>query len=987
MSLGVDRQPPPRLDHSTKVASGTSINVEHNPLTLSNQQARSDERHTNTRTDGRRPLSNPDDGPDSAVVHVAGVGPGSQYKVGVTNIIHDFDSIRDMCSRDTRDPAIDLSPLAFAQHRKQTWPSMAGQLGDGSTAHMAPIYEAVRKTGVPNCMGARIPLPSGLNVAAWERYIDYSSDEAELLDMVRYGFPLGYLGPESRCADTPNHSSATNYPEHINDFIREELGHGAVMGPFFGSPFTPWAHTSPLMTREKHDPRKRRVITDLTYPKETSVNAYIFKNMALGDVREHSLPTVTDFVDDLRASGRGSYMFTVDVARAYKNFRLDPLDWPLACIEWDGCHYVDVAMPFGARSSSSNMQRVANFVVRILAGKGIRARMYLDDLVVVAKTQEIANAQYKVVRALLQELGLPEACNKRQPPATKITWLGIVICSQTMSLSIPQEKLQSALEAARVGRDRKAMHRRQLESLVGRLMHIAKCVEPARIFLSRLLQALRDMKDKAFCKVTTDMRADIDWFLEFASEWNGTALIPAAAPTKRIQVDASLTGIGGTDGRHAYGGRVAPDSDPAANITELEAANVIIALHTFLSEADRGSHVLVECDNLPAVQALRWGRGQNQVLMEVARMGWMTQALLDIKITFAHIAGINNTIADALSRGHASLAQAAKTDHLVRVNYLTMVHPCLHTFDNILTCVKSRSGVQLAGTPSRDEAEGGAGSGHTRQLHRDGEGAGRILLPIQDGSHQPRPHPSLHMARVPGGARNIPGDDPQQAVAGQGLRPPGRGTNDWPPPPAGGHGGGRDEQEKGLCPTRQGASTSESTKKSVGGPPVVDYWRHAEGGAGAYILWRHAPVGGGPAVSARFRPDTPSDQGRCGDNRQIEGQGQMGQKHAKIQPTKNYDYATLGRPTHMPRAGGRSGLSTYNGPTSISPTPRDTRHFQAPHGQLPQGCMELCGEGAGHSPAHVWATQHQEGGRDYGAPGRVYRPRNPETWRMDLRCL
>ena len=309
------------------------------------------------------------------------------------------------------------------------------------------------------------------------------------------------------------------------------------------------------MTREKHDPTKRRIITDLTYPTETSINAYIFKNAALGDIREHSLPTVADFVQDLREVGIGASMFTVDVAIDYKNFRLDPLDWPLACGAWQGHHYVDIAMPFGARSSSSNMQRVANFIVRILSDKGIKARMYLDDLVVATPTHEVACQHYNTVRSLLRELGLPQACNKAQTPSTKITWLGIDICSQTMTLSIPQEKLTAALEVAKACRGCPTWHRRQLESLVGRLMHIAKCVEPARIFLSRLLQALRDMQDRQFCKVTPDMHTDIDWFLEFATDWNGVALIPAPNPIKSIQVDTSLTGIGGTDDCRAYGGQ------------------------------------------------------------------------------------------------------------------------------------------------------------------------------------------------------------------------------------------------------------------------------------------------------------------------------------------------------------------------------------------------------------------------------------------------
>ena len=176
-------------------------------------------------------------------------------------------------------------------------------LGDPGGDDVAPIYTAVKGTWIPNWQGIRAPLPSGLNIPVWEKYIDTQSDEAELLDFVKYGFPLGYMGPISDSTTTPNHPSALRYPEHVEAFLQEEIGYGAVVGLFLAAAFTPWAHISPLMTREK-----RRIINNLTYPEDTSVNAYIFKNAALGETREHSLPTVTDFAGNLVTMGKGAFI-------------------------------------------------------------------------------------------------------------------------------------------------------------------------------------------------------------------------------------------------------------------------------------------------------------------------------------------------------------------------------------------------------------------------------------------------------------------------------------------------------------------------------------------------------------------------------------------------------------------------------------------------------------------------------------------------------
>ena len=513
-----------------------------------------------------------------------------------------FDDIRYMCESDKYDTYIDVSPHAFASHRMETWPR-PGALGNISHEY-AMIYDLVRNTGLPNCMGARSPLTSRLNVQAWESYATDTSEDAQLIDFVRFGFPLGYLGPVSDTTFTPNHESAVNFPDHVDRFLREEMACGAFVGPFKAPPFSGWCHTSPLMTRPKGDTNKRRVITDLTFPHESSINSYIMKNSALGHIRPHSLPTITDIVDIVRKTPTSAFMFTVDIARAYRNFHSDPLDWPLLCERWGEEHFLDVSMPFGARASSCHMQRVAEFIMRILRREGMQGAMYLDDIIIVASDEASATLQYERVRHLLAELGLPEAVDKTQPPSQVVTWLGIQIDAGNMVLSIPQEKVDDILQCVTRCASAPSLHKKQLQSVIGKLMHLAKCVEPARVFMARLLDALRNMKDRWYTKVDNVMRADLEWFRQFACSWNGRLVIPHGPSSRLIQVDACLTGVGATDGVWAYAAQVAPDDDPIHNITEIEAANVVIALHTFISEADAGTRITVECDNIATVQAL-----------------------------------------------------------------------------------------------------------------------------------------------------------------------------------------------------------------------------------------------------------------------------------------------------------------------------------------------------------------------------------------------
>ena len=344
--------------------------------------------------------------------------PPSQPAEAVSVVTPNFPEIRHMCVKDKYDIDINTDPRAFAHHRSRTWPHPAIGLTVGEDGGwLAAIYDVVRATGLPNCMGARVPVPTCLNVDAWRKYVDTTTDEADLLEYIQFGFPLGYMGPTSPTESVPNHPSATRFPNEIDHFVSTEKAAGALIGPFSQPPFTSWVHVFPLMSRPKTESDKRRDITDLTFPTDKSVNAYIMKNSALGQVREHTLPSVANLSAVLKRVGSGAFLFTLDIARVYKNFTSDPLDWPLLCLRWGEAYYMDVSMPFGARASSCFMQRVANCFTRILRAEGIEAIMYLDDVVVVAPDLDTALAQYVRVKSLFAELGLPEG-----PPRWSDGW-------------------------------------------------------------------------------------------------------------------------------------------------------------------------------------------------------------------------------------------------------------------------------------------------------------------------------------------------------------------------------------------------------------------------------------------------------------------------------------------------------------------------------------------------------------------------------------
>ena len=93
------------------------------------------------------------------------------------------------------------------------------------------------------------------------------------------------------------------------------------------------------------------------------------------------------------------------------------------------------------------------------------------------------------------------------------------------------------------------------------------------------------------------------------------------------------------------------------------------------------------------VQALQGGQARNRTLAACARMCWMVQVVLYVKISYQQVAAVMYEVADALSR--ASGHHNRVTDHIYR-NKLTLISPSVYVFDNPHVLIKFKSVLQLA---------------------------------------------------------------------------------------------------------------------------------------------------------------------------------------------------------------------------------------------------------------------------------------------------
>ena len=122
------------------------------------------------------------------------------------------------------------------------------------------------------------------------------------------------------------------------------------------------------------------------------------------------------------------------------------------------------------------------------------------------------------------DLGLTISKSKLVVPATKAVCLGVLIDTKNGTVSIPPEMLEQVNNTVHQWLSKHVVTKRQLQSLLGLLLYVHKCVKPARFFLNRMLDLLRSSHETTKVTLTEDFRRDLRWFANFLPFYNGVSL-------------------------------------------------------------------------------------------------------------------------------------------------------------------------------------------------------------------------------------------------------------------------------------------------------------------------------------------------------------------------------------------------------------------------------------------------------------------------------
>ena len=353
------------------------------------------------------------------------------------------------------------------------------------------LYQGVLKDGYPNRWRARKHVKTKWDLDRFKLLSDY--DDKDVVEWMHYGWPLGRLPTlQDPRITNKNHKGAVDHPEALQTYIRKEKSHGAVMVPYEKIPFQNKIGISLLSTRPKKDSEERRILLDLSFPIGNSVNDGIQKDAYMGWPAKLTFPKVDDFTFRIYSLGLGCMMFKIDLSRYFRQLPLDPGDYSLIGYIINRQIYFDKVLPMGMRSAPYIAQRVTNAIAHIHSRVKFFLLNYVDDFVGAELRDRIWEA-YEALARLLEELGVDTSAEKPVPPTTRLEFLGITFHSEKFTMEKSDTKMQEIKQELHTWLYRRTTNRKDLESLIGKLQFMAKCIKAGRVFLSRLINMVRGM--------------------------------------------------------------------------------------------------------------------------------------------------------------------------------------------------------------------------------------------------------------------------------------------------------------------------------------------------------------------------------------------------------------------------------------------------------------------------------------------------------------
>ena len=394
---------------------------------------------------------------------------------------------------------------------------------------------------------------------------------------------------------------------------------------------------SNIFLRPKKDGRYRMIL-DLTW-----VNKHIFYQ----HFKMCSLNTAKYM---LRSD---CWMGSIDLRDAYYSVLIHPDYRKFLRFRWNGVLYQFRAMPNGLCCAPLYFTKILNPVFAYLRSLGHETFQYIDDSFVVSDTRLKCSQSLSKLIETVERLGFVVHEEKSIIEPTKnLTFLGFNLDSERMYVTLNQDKIEKLERAAKKLLSKQWPTIREVAGLIGLMIAYSQAFNYALNHIKSLeidkIQALKQSKgnfDKSML-ISQEGKYDILWWLQ--NIHISKKDVSLTQVDFEIYTDASELGWGACSSMQTAGGRWT-DSENSWHINALEIKAIFLALKSFCRQD--GLHVRIYTDNTTALAYIKHMGGVRSLLCnKLAHDIWLWCEEHYIWITIAHIAGIDNVVADYKSR-------------------------------------------------------------------------------------------------------------------------------------------------------------------------------------------------------------------------------------------------------------------------------------------------------------------------------------------------
>ena len=442
--------------------------------------------------------------------------------------------------------------------------------------------------------------------------------------------------------------SAIVNPLPVEEYLSKECSAHRVLGQLAPSSANRVhvSHFGVLLKRRQ--PGKWRLILDLSCT-PNSVNDSIDR-----DSCSLQYTTVDDATRLVSQMGQGTLLAKVDIAHAYRNVPVHPVDRSLLGMSWKGSVVVDCTLPFGLRSAPKIFCAISDTLEWVLRQEGITSCLHYIDDFLTAGSPAASECRHNltVLKTTCERLGIPLVAEKIEGPTTTLMFLGIELDTQRMCMHLPDEKLAHIQQRVVQWQKKRAATKREMLSLIGELAHACKVVQPGRTFLRQMIDLAHSRSSlHHWIRLNADFQSDLMWWHCFLERWNGTSSHEARPPSSEIFSDASGSwGCGALWESYWFQAPWAADWLDI-NIATKELVPVVIAVGIWGPRWSI-SQILIHTDNMAVVKIIKARTSHDKLIMHLLRCLHFLCAMYSIHMLALHIPGVENIPADALSHNN-----------------------------------------------------------------------------------------------------------------------------------------------------------------------------------------------------------------------------------------------------------------------------------------------------------------------------------------------